>query len=456
MDKKNTSALILAGGLGTRMKSDKPKVLHEICGETLLGHVILNVEDAGIEDIGIVVGYRADLVKEKTGEKYDYYLQEKQLGTGHAVMMAKDFLEDKDGKTMVLCGDAPLISGDIINEFISYYDEKDLDLCVLTAILDDAKSYGRIIRKDGRLEKIVELKDCDEEQKRVREVNSGTYIFDTKKLMKHLDDLTTDNAQNEYYITDLIEIFKKEGYAVDAYAASGGNIIEAANNRYELSKCAKLMRDEINMAHMLDGVSIIDPDSTYIERGVKIGRETVIYPGTIIRKGCVIGEDNTIYSSRIENSRIGDGNLIDNCVIKSASVGNGNEIGPYVHLRPDADIKDSTRIGNFVEIKNSTVGSNTNVSHLTYVGDGEIGENGNIGCGVVFVNYDGKNKYRTVVGDNCFIGCNTNLIAPITIGDNVYVAAGSTLTDDVEDGSFAIARSRQTVKKEAKKRFKKS
>lgn len=456
MDKKNTSALILAGGLGTRMKSDKPKVLHEICGETLLGHVILNVEDAGIEDIGIVVGYRADLVKEKTGENYDYYLQEKQLGTGHAVMMAKDFLEDKDGKTMVLCGDAPLISGDIINEFISYYDEKDLDLCVLTAILDDAKSYGRIIRKDGRLEKIVELKDCDEEQKRVREVNSGTYIFDTKKLMKHLDDLTTDNAQNEYYITDLIEIFKKEGYAVDAYAASGGNIIEAANNRYELSKCAKLMRDEINMAHMLDGVSIIDPDSTYIERGVKIGRETVIYPGTIIRKGCVIGEDNTIYSSRIENSRIGDGNLIDNCVIKSASVGNGNEIGPYVHLRPDADIKDSTRIGNFVEIKNSTVGSNTNVSHLTYVGDGEIGENGNIGCGVVFVNYDGKNKYRTVVGDNCFIGCNTNLIAPITIGDNVYVAAGSTLTDDVEDGSFAIARSRQTVKKEAKKRFKKS
>lgn len=456
MDKKNTSALILAGGLGTRMKSDKPKVLHEICGETLLGHVILNVEDAGIEDIGIVVGYRADLVKEKTGENYDYYLQEKQLGTGHAVMMAKDFLEDKDGKTMVLCGDAPLISGDIINEFISYYDEKDLDLCVLTAILDDAKSYGRIIRKDGRLEKIVELKDCDEEQKRVREVNSGTYIFDTKKLMKHLDDLTTDNAQNEYYITDLIEIFKKEGYAVDAYAASRGNIIEAANNRYELSKCAKLMRDEINMAHMLDGVSIIDPDSTYIERGVKIGRETVIYPGTIIKKGCVIGEDNTIYSSRIENSRIGDGNLIDNCVIKSASVGNGNEIGPYVHLRPDADIKDSTRIGNFVEIKNSTVGSNTNVSHLTYVGDGEIGENGNIGCGVVFVNYDGENKYRTVVGDNCFIGCNTNLIAPITIGDNVYVAAGSTLTDDVEDGSFAIARSRQTVKKEAKKRFKKS
>lgn len=456
MTDKKTSALILAGGLGTRMKSDKPKVLHEICGESLLKHVILNVEDARIEDIGIVVGYRAEMVREMTGEGYEYYLQPEQLGTGHAVMMARKFLEGKSGKTVVLCGDAPLISGEVIDSFIEYAEDNSLDLCVLTAVLDDAKSYGRIIRKDGKLEKIVELKDCDEKQRLVKEVNSGTYIFDTEKLLKHLDDLTTDNAQKEYYITDLIEIFKKSGYSVDAWAAEKGNIIEAANNRAELAKCAKLLREEINTKHMLEGVTIIDPDSTYIERGVTIGKDTVIYPNTIIRKGCVIGKENTIYSSRIENSEIGDGNLIDNCVIKQTKIGSSNNIGPFVHLRPDTDIKNGTRIGNFVEVKNSTVGDNTAVSHLTYIGDGDVGKNGNIGCGVVFVNYDGKNKFRTVVGDNCFIGCNTNLIAPITLGDNVYVAAGSTLTDDVEEGSFAIARARQTAKKENKSRFKKS
>ena len=456
MNSENLQALILAGGLGTRMKSDKPKVLHEICGESLLGHVCLNVRDAGIDDVGIVVGYRADMVREAMGEGYEYYLQEQQLGTGHAVMMARDFLEGKKGKTVVLCGDAPLISGEVIRDFAAFSEENGLDLCVLTAVLDDAKSYGRIVRKDGKLERIVELKDCDDEQKLIREVNSGTYIFDTEKLLKHLDDLSTDNAQKEYYITDLIEIFLENGYSVDAYAASKGNIIEAANNRYELSKCAKLLRDEINMKHMLEGVTIIDPDSTYIERGVTIGADTVIYPNTIIKKGSVIGSENTIYSSRIEGSEIGDANLIDNCVIKKTKIGNGNEIGPYVHLRPDTNITSGTRIGNFVEVKNSTVGENTNVSHLTYVGDGDVGKNGNIGCGVVFVNYDGKNKFRTVIGDDCFIGCNTNLIAPITLGDGVYVAAGSTLTDDVEDGSFAIARSRQVVKKEEKTRFKKS
>ncbi|MCO8194532.1 MULTISPECIES: bifunctional UDP-N-acetylglucosamine diphosphorylase/glucosamine-1-phosphate N-acetyltransferase GlmU [Anaerofustis] len=453
MEKKNNnvSALILAGGLGTRMKSEKPKVLHEICGETLLKHVILNVEEANIDDIGVVVGYKADMVKEVTGEKYSYYLQEEQLGTGHAVMMAKDFLKNKKGKILVLCGDAPLINKNVINDFINYTDENSLDLCVLTAILDDAKSYGRIVRKDDRLEKIVELKDANEEQANIKEVNSGTYIFDVEKLLKHLDELSTNNAQKEYYITDMIEIFKNNGYNVDAFAAKESSIVEAANNRYELSKCEELLREEINKQHMLEGVTIINPKATYIDRNVKIGVDTVIYPNTIIKKGSIIGERNEIYASRIENSCIGDENKIDNCVITDAKVSNQNQIGPYVHLRPNADIKDGTRLGNFVEVKNSTIGNGTKVSHLTYVGDGEIGENTNVGCGVVFVNYDGKNKYKTKVGNNCFVGCNVNLVAPITIEDNVYIAAGSTLTDDVEKNSLAIARSRQTIKKDYKK-----
>ena len=453
MEKKNNnvSALILAGGLGTRMKSEKPKVLHEICGETLLKHVILNVEEANIDDIGVVVGYKADMVKEVTGEKYSYYLQEEQLGTGHAVMMAKEFLKNKKGKILVLCGDAPLINKNVINDFINYTDENSLDLCVLTAILDDAKSYGRIVRKDDRLEKIVELKDANEEQANIKEVNSGTYIFDVEKLLKHLDELSTNNAQKEYYITDMIEIFKNNDYNVDAFAAKESSIVEAANNRYELSKCEELLREEINKQHMLEGVTIINPKATYIDRNVKIGVDTVIYPNTIIKKGSIIGERNEIYASRIENSCIGDENKIDNCVITDAKVSNQNQIGPYVHLRPNADIKDGTRLGNFVEVKNSTIGNGTKVSHLTYVGDGEIGENTNVGCGVVFVNYDGKNKYKTKVGNNCFVGCNVNLVAPITIEDNVYIAAGSTLTDDVEKNSLAIARSRQTIKKDYKK-----
>ncbi len=453
MEKKNNniSALILAGGLGTRMKSNKPKVLHEICGETLLKHVILNVEEANIDDIGVVVGYKADMVKEMTGEKYSYYLQEEQLGTGHAVMMAKEFLKNKEGKTLVLCGDAPLINKDVISDFINYTEENNLDLCVLTAVLDDAKSYGRIIRKDGKLEKIVELKDANEQQSNIKEVNSGTYIFDTKKLLKHLDELSTNNAQKEYYITDMIEIFKNNGYNVDAFAAKESKIVEAANNRYELSKCEELLREEINKQHMLEGVTIINPKATYIDRNVKIGVDTVIYPNTIIKKGSIIGKGNEIYASRIENSCIGDENKIDNCVITDAKVMNNNQIGPYVHLRPNANIKNETRLGNFVEVKNSTIGNGTKVSHLTYVGDGEIGENTNVGCGVVFVNYDGKKKYKTKVGNNCFVGCNVNLVAPITIEDNVYIAAGSTLTEDVEKNSLAIARSRQTVKKDYKK-----
>lgn len=453
MEKKNNnvSALILAGGLGTRMKSEKPKVLHEICGETLLKHVILNVEEANIEDIGVVVGYKADMVKEMTGEKYSYYLQEEQLGTGHAVMMAKEFLKNKKGKILVLCGDAPLINKNVINDFINYTDKNSLDLCVLTAILDDAKSYGRIVRKDERLEKIVELKDANEEQANIKEVNSGTYIFDVEKLLKHLDELSTNNAQKEYYITDMIEIFKNNGYKVDAFAAKESSIVEAANNRYELSKCEELLREEINKQHMIEGVTIINPKATYIDRNVKIGVDTVIYPNTIIKKGSIIGKRNEIYASRIENSCIGDENKIDNCVISDAKVSNNNQIGPYVHLRPNADIKNNTRLGNFVEVKNSTIGNGTKVSHLTYIGDGEIGENTNVGCGVVFVNYDGKNKYKTKVGNNCFVGCNVNLVAPITIEDNVYIAAGSTLTNDVEKNALAIARSRQTIKKDYKK-----
>ncbi|WP_290773152.1 bifunctional UDP-N-acetylglucosamine diphosphorylase/glucosamine-1-phosphate N-acetyltransferase GlmU [Anaerofustis sp.] len=453
MKNKNeyVSSLILAGGLGTRMKSDKPKILHEICGESLLKHVILNVEESGIEDIGVVVGYKADTVKEMTGDKYSYYLQEEQLGTGHAVMMARKFLEGKTGKVVVLCGDAPLINKDIINDFIDYSNDNNLDLCVLTALLDDAKSYGRIVRKSGRLERIVELKDANKEEAEIKEVNSGSYIFDIQKLLKHLDDLSTDNAQKEYYITDMIEIFKNNGYNVDAYATKDGSIVEAANNRYELSRCEELFREKINKELMLEGVSIIDPKSTYIDRDVKIGIDTVIYPNTIIKKGSIIGKGNVIYSSRIENSTIGDNNKIDNCVIVDAKVSNENQIGPYVHLRPNANIKNNTRLGNFVEVKNSSIGNGTKVSHLTYVGDGDIGENTNVGCGVVFVNYDGKNKYRTKVGNNCFVGCNVNLVAPINIEDNVYIAAGSTLTEDVEKDALAIARSRQTVKKGYKK-----
>lgn len=455
MDNKNLSALVLAGGMGTRMKSDKPKVLHEILGKSLIEHVLLNLKTSGIYDIGVVIGYGAEEVKNKLSDGYSFFFQEKQLGTGHAVMVSEEFLKEKNGKIIIMCADAPLVDSDIISEFVNYNEKTNADCSVLTARLPDPASYGRIIRNGEKLKKIVELKDANEEEQGINEVNSGTYIFDIQKLYKHLKDLSTNNAQNEYYLTDMIEIFNQNKYEVNAYCTDDNDIINAVNNRYELNNCLKLMQKKTNKKHMLSGVTIMGDESVYIDTDVKIGKDTIIYPGTILQNGTIIGNGNTIYSSRINNSIIGNGNTIDNSLIESAKIGDNNQIGPYTHIRPKSDIKNNIRLGNFVEIKNTSIGNDTKVSHLTYIGDGKVGENTNFGCGVVFANYDGENKYLTTIGDNCFIGCNTNLIAPVNVGNNVDIAAGSTINKDIPDNSYAIARAKQEKERENRRKRKK-
>lgn len=440
------SAIVLAAGLGTRMKSDIPKVLHEICGSSLVEHVLKNLEESDIQSIAVITGYKHEMVSQKLGTSYEYYYQERQLGTAHAVMQAKEFLTKNKGRVLVLCGDAPLQDSECLLAFTDYCEKNQLDLGILTARLSDPAGYGRIVRKDGKLQKIVEKKDCSSEEILINEINSGTYCFDSEKLLECLAEIKTDNAQGEYYLTDAVEIFIKKNYRVDAFVSPNPDIIKAANNLYELYECEKTMRENINKKHMINGVRMIDAAATYIDRDVTIEAGTMIYPNTIISGRTKIGKNNTIIASRIDNCEIGDNNEIDTSTLESSTVADDVHIGPYAHLRPNCIIKDRVKIGNFVEVKNSLINEDSKASHLTYIGDGEIGRDVNLGCGIVFVNYDGKHKHKTIIEDGAFIGCNVNLIAPIKIGRNAFVAAGSTISEDVEENALVIARSKSIVK----------
>lgn len=453
----SVKAIILAGGKGTRMKSDMPKVLNTICGYSLINHVILNARAAGIQDIAVVTGYRSDSVRANTLAGAEFFLQEEQLGTAHAVNCAREFFKDDDDLVLVLCGDAPLVDAMTITQLIEYAQNTDCDLCVLTAELDEPASYGRIVRaSNGELKRIVERKDATEEEVQIKEINSGSILFKASALNKALDIIMnseTHNAQHEYYLTDAVEILKSQNGKTMAYKASNPNVVLGANDRYDLYLCEKAMRKMINKAHMLEGVRIIDSETTYIDRQVKIQNGTLIYPNCIIEGATVIGEGNVIYSSRIENSKIGVGNIIDNSVIESCVIGNANNIGPFTHLRKDTVLSNHTKVGSFSETKNANIGEGSKIPHLSYVGDAVVGERVNFGCGCVTANYDGISKHMTHVGDDAFIGCNVNLVAPINVGNNTFIAAGSTVSRDVSDDTFIIERSKQ--KEHEVKKFKK-
>ena len=440
-------AVILAGGKGKRMRSELPKVLSTICGDTLIGHVTANIREAGIGDIAAVTGYKSELVRENAGEELEYFLQEEQLGTAHALNCARSFFEDEDCAVIVLCGDAPLVSAETITELVSFFEESGSDICVLSAVLPDPAGYGRIIRDGGgRFERIVEKRDATPEQVLVKEVNSGTIIFRSGALVSALDEIMSrepQNAQGEYYLTDTIEITASRGGRVYAFCAKDPNVVMGANDRYELSLCETAMRDSINRRLMLDGVRIIDPANTYIDRHVKVGEGTIIYPGTIIQGDSALGCNNTVYSSRIADSTVGDGNLIDSSVIESCRIGDENTVGPFAHLRKGTQLTDGTKVGSFSETKASFIGKGTKVPHLSYVGDARVGERVNFGCGSVTANYDGNKKHPTVIKDDAFIGCNVNLIAPITVGESSYIAAGSSVSRDVPDGTLVIERSKR-------------
>lgn len=441
-------AVILAAGKGKRMKTNLPKVLHKVCGKEMVNHVIDTLRKCDIDDIDVVIGNGAEEVKKATKTRnINYSIQEEQLGTGHALMCSKNFLQDKNGVVAVFTGDAPLISEETVQKLIEFHKSGEYKATILTAIVDDPTGYGRIIRnKDGKVEKIVEHKDCTEEELKVREINSAMYCFDIKELINNLDKLSNSNSQGEYYLTDVIEILKSDNCKVGAVDVDVDEI-RGVNSRVQLAEAEEILRKRINQKHMENGVTIIDPKTTYIGSDVEIGIDTIIYPGNVIEGKTIIKDECVLYpNSRIQDSIIGNGVTIQSSVILESYVGENTTVGPFAYIRPESEIGNNARIGDFVEIKKSKIGNNTKVSHLTYIGDAEVGNECNFGCGTVVVNYDGKNKYKTIVGDNAFIGCNVNLVAPVKVEDNTYVAAGSTITKNVPNGALAVARAKQVNK----------
>lgn len=437
-------ALILAAGQGKRIKSNLPKVLHKVCGKEMVNHVIDTLRMTHVDDINVIIGKGADLVKVNTESRgVTYSKQEEQLGTGHAVKCALDFLKGKKGTVAVFCGDAPLIKEDTVNRLFDEHLQNKNSATILTSILDDATGYGRIIRSGDEVLKIVEHKDCNEEELKVNEMNAGVYCFDIEALLESLDKLSNSNSQGEYYLTDVIEILKEQKYRVGAVVTDFEETI-GVNSRVQLAQVEAILKDRINTKHMENGVTIIDPSNTYIGADVQIGKDTIIYPGNVIEGNTIIGENCILYpNSRISDSTIENDVEIQSSVILQSQIGSSTTVGPFAYIRPESKIGNGVRVGDFVEIKKSTIGDNTKVSHLTYIGDAEVGENCNFGCGTVTVNYDGKNKNKTIIGNNSFIGCNTNLISPVTVEDNTYIAAGSTITNDVKEGELAVARAKQ-------------
>jgi len=438
--------IILAAGEGSRMKSNTPKVMHKILGKPMISYVIESAKEADSEDIVVVTGYKRDIVMKQIKD-VSFAYQEKQLGTGHAVMTAENFIGE-EGNIIILYGDMPLITSETLRNLVQKHTETDAAVTVMSAIVEDSTGYGRIVRTEGNFSRIVEHKDANSEEILINEINTGMYCFKAKDLKFALSKLNNNNSQSEYYLTDTLEILLKQNLEVGTVIAKEADEFYGVNSRLQLSVACEVMKKRININHMHEGVTIINPDATYISKDVVIGRDTIIYPNTTIEGNTCIGENSVIGpNTNIKNSKIGDNTVVEHSVLLDSIVGNSTAVGPFAYIRPNSNIGDNVKIGDFVEVKNSNIGDNTKASHLSYIGDADVGSNVNIGCGTITVNYDGKNKNRTIIDDNSFVGCNSNLIAPVKIGSDSYIAAGSTITENIESNSLAIARSRQTIKK---------
>lgn len=446
---ENIKTIILAAGEGSRMKSKKAKVLHEILNKTMLNYVIDSSKDCGSNDIAIVVGHKGDEVKKAINDdKILYALQKEQNGTGHAVMMAKDFIDD-DKDILILYGDTPLIDGKNLKSIVESHKNDKAGATVITAITETPTGYGRIVRDDsGNFVKIVEEKDADEDVKSIQEINTGIYIFNGKILKDALDNLQNNNAQNEYYLTDCLEWIKNKNALVKPIVADSIESYLGVNSRDQLAIATKIMQRRINKKHMDNGVTLIDPDTIYIDSSVEIGQDTIIMAGCHIEGKTIIGEDCKIGAySRLKDVKVGNNTEIQHSTALNSTIGNDTVVGPYAYIRPDCNIGNSVKIGDFVEVKNSNVGDGTKIPHLSYVGDTDAGSGINFGCGSIMVNYDGKNKHRTVIKDGVFVGCNVNLVAPVTIEQNSFIAAGSTITKNVSENVVVFSRAKEQTEK---------
>lgn len=408
-------AIVMAAGKGTRMKSKSSKLVQKIYGKEIVKRAVENAQKAGVHNIVAVVGYMKEAVMGVLGDSVSYAVQEEMLGTGHAVMQATKYLEGKKGKVLVLNGDVPILRPETLNKLLNKSIENKEAATLLTAIYDNPTGYGRIVRDEGgNVKGIVEEKDTSDEQKLIKEINAGIYCFDIEALLDALKEIKPNNAQGEYYLTDVIEIMNKKGLKTGAVVVEDNTEILGVNDRVQLELLTKVLQMRINTEFMKKGVTIEDINTTYIYDDVEIGMDTIIHPNTTIKSDVVIGED---------------------C-----------DIGPNAYIREGCRLANKVKIGSFVEIKKAIIGEGTKVPHLSYMGDCEIGEKCNIGCGTITCNYDGLHKSKTIIGNHSFIGSNTNLVAPVTLGDNTFVAAGSTITDDVPAHALAIARGRQVNK----------
>ena len=436
------NAIILAGGQGKRMKAEMPKPLFKVLGEPMLEWVIGACEGSGISDICVVKGYMAEMIDEYLGGRYETVLQAERLGTGHAVMQAIPFMKkNTDGNTLVLCGDAPFIDSKTISDSLKMHKDNGNSVTVITSEVENPFGYGRIIRTADGISSIVEEKDATVEQKKIREINSGAYWFRTEDLIEALGLITTDNSQGEYYLTDTIYILLEKGKKADAFKSENPNVVLGANDRRGLLMLNKTAREDIIARHLENGVEFTCTDGITIGRDVVIGAGTQILSGTVLSGKTAIGTDCVIGPDCIiENSKVGNGTKLNYVQCYESQIDDNVKIGPFVQVRPGSHIKSGAKIGDFVEIKNSVIGEETAVAHLTYVGDSDVGGCVNFGCGVVTVNYDGEKKSRCTIEDNAFIGCNTNLIAPVRVGKGAYTAAGSTITKDVPADALAIER----------------
>ena len=441
-------AIILAAGQGTRMKSKQYKVLHKVMGKAMVDHVVTEVEKINPKMIVTVVGHGASQVQKLLGNRTKYAMQSEQLGTGHAVLQVEELLQNKKGMTLVVCGDTPLLTADTLEQLMKTHEENNAKATILTANLDNPFGYGRVIRnQDGHVVKIIEQKDANEEEQLVTEVNTGTYCFDNEMLFEMLHLVGNDNAQNEYYLPDVIGLLQERSEIIAAYQMANAEESLGVNDRIALAQATQIMQNRINVKHMQNGVTLINPQTTYIEPDVEIAQDTIIEGNVLIKGQTKIGENCSIGSgSELINSVLHNDVKIIHSHLEEAEVMSKADVGPFARLRPKAVIGEGVHIGDFVEVKNATIGKDTKAGHFAYIGDATLGEDINVGCGAIFVNYDGQNKHHTNVGDRVFIGSNSNIVAPVDIEEGAFIAAGSTITDNVPKDSLAIARNRQTNK----------
>ncbi len=444
----NRYAVVLAAGQGTRMKSSLYKVLHPVLGKPMVQHVIDQLKPLQLNEIITIVGHGAETVQDQIGDDSQFVIQEEQLGTGHAVQQADSILEQQEGTTLVVCGDTPLLTKDTLESLLTYHEEEGAKATLLTAHAEDPTGYGRIVRsEDGNVARIVEQKDASEEVQQIQEINTGVFCFDNKALFETLKLVSNDNAQGEYYLPDVIEILKGQNEKIAAYQTPRFEETLGVNDRVALSRAEDAMKRRTNEYHMRNGVTIIDPGHTYIGLDVQIDQDAVIYPGSVIEGNTTIATGVEVGPhTEIKNCSIGQDTVIKQSVAHDSQIGSSVNIGPYAHIRPSSELGDEVKVGNFVEVKKASFGKGSKASHLSYIGDAEVGEGVNIGCGTITVNYDGTNKHLTKIEDEAFIGCNSNLVAPVNVGKGAYVAAGSTITEDVPESALSIARSRQTNK----------